>query len=223
MSDNQQIFERWLLGEISTEQCEAQLQHAPQWLARMANAQALQQDARRPMFDAVPEFDSSAAFARQWQRSKPQRSWWPQLSLALSCAAMLISVSPARVELRDGSFTVRWQDTQSEVDAAVSVALSTYQREQQQWLAQQLDFQQQNTSSQLVLLKDYLQDELKRDQRNDMLQLVEYLNQQRQADWQYWQDNYQPVQAPYRPGNTYYRDTDTGSNNRTPNNGVTNP
>ena len=88
--------------------------------------------------------------------------------------------------------------------AAVNHALLAYQKEQQQWLVQQLDTQQQSTSSQLVLLKDYLQDELKRDQRSDMLQLVEYLNQQRQADWQYWQENYQPMQAGYRPADSYY-------------------
>ena len=125
---------------------------------------------------------------------------------------MLISLSPAHLEVRDGSLTLSWRNTQQEIDNAVSSALTSYQLEQKQWLAQQLDYQQQNTSSQLVLLKDYLQDAFKREQRSDMLQLVEYLNQQRQADWQYWQENYQPMQANYRPADTYYLSpTNTGA------------
>ena len=124
---------------------------------------------------------------------------------------MIISLSPAQLQLKDGSMTLSWQNSQAEVNAAVSTALTAYQHEQQQWLLQQLDFQQQNTSTQLVLLKDYLQNELKHDQRSDMLLLVEYLNQQRQSDWQYWQENYQPVQANYRPTDSYYLSpTNTG-------------
>uniref|UniRef100_A0A486XLT0 Uncharacterized protein n=1 Tax=Rheinheimera sp. BAL341 TaxID=1708203 RepID=A0A486XLT0_9GAMM len=204
MSNNQQIFEQWLEGSISTEQCARELQGDALWYGRLKNALALNADARTPEFTAIPAFDSSALFASQWQRPALKRSWWPQISLALSCAALLISLSPAQLRLQDGSLTLSWQNPKAEVEAAVSSALTAYQQQQQQWLAQQLDFQQQNTSSQLVLLKDYLQDELKRDQRSDMLQLVEYLNQQRQADWQYWQENYQPMQAGYRPADSYY-------------------
>ena len=204
MSNNQQIFEQWLDGSISTEQCAAQLQHDPLWYERLQQAQAIRTDAMAPGFELIPDVDSSALFAKQWQRPKPSRNWWPQVSLALSCAAMLISLSPAQFQLRDGSLTLSWHNPKAEIDAAVDTALTAYQQQQRQWLAQQLDFQQQNTSSQLVLLKDYLQDELKRDQRSDMLQLVEYLNQQRQSDWQYWQDNYQPMQAGYRPVDSYY-------------------
>ena len=210
MSNNQQIFEDWLEGKLTEQQCQALLKDDATWLTRMASARALVQDATQPRFEAVPEFDSSALFAKQWQRPKLQRSWWPQLSLALSCAAMLISLSPAKFQLQDGSLTLSWQNSQKEINNAVSHALLAYQKEQQQWLVQQLDTQQQSTSSQLVLLKDYLQDELKRDQRSDMLQLVEYLNQQRQADWQYWQENYQPMQAGYRPASSYYSPTNTG-------------
>ena len=204
MSNNQQIFEQWLDGSISTEQCAAQLQHDPLWYERLQQAQAIRADAMAPGFELIPDVDSSALFAKQWQRPKPSRNWWPQVSLALSCAAMLISLSPAQFQLQDGSMTLSWHNPKAEIDAAVSTALTAYQQQQQQWLVQQLDFQQQNTSSQLVLLKDYLQDELKRDQRSDMLQLVEYLNQQRQSDWQYWQENYQPMQAGYRPADSYY-------------------
>lgn len=212
MSNNQQTFEDWLDGKISTAECEEHLQHDAAWLARMQNAMALRSDAARPAFEAIPQCDTSSMFANQWQRAKPQRNWWPQISLALSCAAMLISLSPAQLQLRDGSLTLSWQNSQQEIDSAVNKALVSYQQEQQQWLAQRLDFQQQTTSSQLIQLKDYLQDELKRDQRSDMLQLVEYLNQQRQADWQYWQDNYQPMQAGYRPTESYYLSpTNTGA------------
>ncbi len=204
MSDNQQIFEDWLDGKITTRQCAAQLQHDALWYSRMQKTQALQADAQTPLFEPVPGFDSSALFARQWQRPAPRRSWWPHISLALSCCALLISLSPARLELQHGSLILRWQDTQSEINAALNHVLSGYQREQQHWLVQQLDDQQQSTHAQLLLLKDYLQHELQRDQRSDMLQLVEYLNQQRQADWQYWQENYQPMQAGYRPADSYY-------------------
>lgn len=215
MSNNQQIFEDWLNGNITEQQCAQQLQHDPVWYGRMQNTLALQRDAAMPQFEAIPQFDSSEFFARQWQRPKPRRSWWSQLSLALSCAAMLISLSPARLQVNGGALTLSWQNTQAEIDTAVTTALTTYQAQQQQWLAQQLDYQQQQHNAQLVVLKDYLQDELKRDQRDDMLQLVEYLNQQRQADWQYWQENYQPMQAIYRPAQgNYFESSD---------NGVTNP
>ena len=142
MSNNQQIFENWLAGKISTGECAELLQHDATWLARMHNASALRADAARPEFNAVPQVDTSSIFANQWQRSKPQRSWWPQISLALSCAAMLISLSPAQLQLKDGSLTLSWHNSQQEIDSAVNKALVSYQQEQQQWLAQQLDFQQ---------------------------------------------------------------------------------
>ena len=204
MSNNQQIFEDWLDGKISEQQCAQLLQHNALWYQRMQDALIVQQDARSARFDDIPQFDGSSMFARQWQRSAPKRSWWPQVSLALSCCAMLISLSPARLQLDNGALTLRWQDPQASITAAVNAAVNEQQAAQQLWLTQQLNFQQQQSNSQLVMLKDYLQDELKREQRTDMLQLVEYLNQQRQSDWQYWQDNYQPMQASYRPEDNYY-------------------
>ena len=210
MSKNQQIFEQWLDGKISTEHCSQQLQHDPVWSARLQNALAVQQDASVPAYESFTSYDSSALFASQWQRPKLQRNWWPQLSLALSCAALLLSVSPVQLRLQDGNLTLSWHNAEQDVEAAVNSVLTNYQQQQQQWLVQQLNFAQQNTASQLVVLKDYLQQELKRDQRSDMLQLVEYLNQQRQADWQYWQDNYQPTQATYRPNNNYLTPTISG-------------
>ncbi|MFN6972552.1 MAG: hypothetical protein ACK4NN_16900, partial [Rheinheimera sp.] len=69
----------------------------------------------------------------------------------------------------------------------------------------QLLNQQQQQATQLVLLKDYLTENEQKARRGDMIELVEYLNQQRQADWQYWQDNVQPTQARQDYGNNLQR------------------
>mgnify|MGYP006206069677 CR=1 FL=1 len=73
--------------------------------------------------------------------------------------------------------------------------LASYRKEQQDYLQTQLQNTQQQQASQLILLKDYLTEQQTKERRTDMLELVEYLNQQRQSDWHYWQENYQPSQA----------------------------
>lgn len=206
MPDHQQIFEDWLAGKISDKQCAEQLQHDSVWYNRMQQTQALQQHARQPVYGNIPHIDTSTMFRQQWQTpAKPQRSWWPQLSLALSCCAMLISLSPLQLQLNDGSLALSWQkSSNNDTLTSVQTLLAQQQQAQQTWLAQQLQLQQQQSAAQLVLLKDYLQDEFQRGQRRDLLEVVDYLNQQREADWHYLQTNYQQMQASQRqPALTY--------------------
>jgi hypothetical protein len=91
--------------------------------------------------------------------------------------------------------------------------LASFQQEQQQYLQQQLLNQQQQQATQLVLLKDYMTENEQKARRGDMIELVEYLNQQRQSDWQYWQDNVQPTQARLDYNSSYQPNrTKTGVN-----------
>lgn len=205
MSNSQQVFDAWLAGEVSASACRAALANDPQWLSRFETASSLQQLAAQPQYSVPPQIDVSTMFRQQWgHKPKTSRSWWPQLSMAMSAFAVVLSISPLQLQLKSGSIALTWQQDQSaDLQQQLALQLASYKTEQQQYLQQQLQLQQQQQTSQLVLLKDYLTETEQKNRRGDMLELVEYLNQQRQADWQYWQDNVQPSQArlDYRPAN----------------------
>jgi hypothetical protein len=204
MSDNQQIFDAWLAGKLTEAECRSALAQDAQWLSRVEMAATLQHMASRPQFEHVPEIDTSRLFQQQWGRKKATFAWWPQLSVGMSALALLISISPLQMQSHQGGLTLSWGgNNEQQIQQQVTSLLASYKTEQQQYLQQTLQLQQQQQSAQLVLLKDYLTENEQKARRTDMLELVEYLNQQRQADWQYWQDHAQPQQASlnYSPDN----------------------
>ena len=196
MSDNQQIFDAWLAGKISDSECRAALQNDAEWLSRLHMALTIKQLAAAPQFDPVPDINTSQMFQQQWGRKKTAFTWWPQLSVGMSALALIVSLSPLQLQSHDGALTLRWSgNNEQQIQQQVTSMLASYKTEQQEYLQQTLQLQQQQQSAQLVLLKDYLTENEQKARRTDMLELVEYLNQQRQSDWQYWQDNAQPKQA----------------------------
>ncbi len=203
MSNSQQVFEAWLAGEISASACRQALASDAQWLARFETANTLQQLASQPAYQPAPPIDTQTMFRQQWGRTPTrQANWWPKFSVAMSALAVFISISPLQLQINSGSVALSWQgDTTAAMQQQLATQLASYKTEQQQYLQQQLQLQQQQQTTQLVLLKDYLTETEQKNRRGDMLEMVEYLNQQRQADWQYWQDNFQPRQArlDYRP------------------------
>ena len=97
--------------------------------------------------------------------------------------------------MQDSGLTLSWRGGQQMQQQQLETLLAGYRKEQQDYIQTQLQSTQQQQASQLILLKDYLTEQQTKERRTDMLELVEYLNQQRQSDWHYWQDNYQPSQA----------------------------
>jgi hypothetical protein len=201
MSNSQQIFDAWLAGDLSTDACRQALSHDAVWRARFETAAQLQQLARQPEYVPVPSIDTSSMFRQQWgHKTAPSTAWWPRLSVGMSALALIISISPLHVQVQNGGIALRWsevdpQQMQLQVQQQVAAQLASYKTEQQQYLQLQMQTQQQQQASQLIMLKDYLTEAEQKNRRGDMLELVEYLNQQRQSDWQYWQDNVQPTQA----------------------------
>jgi len=206
MLNNQQIFEAWLAGKLTNAECEQQLQSDSEWHGRFLTAQQLQRHAKTPSYAIVPDIDTSQMFRQQWGGRPAKRTWWPKLSVGMSALALIISISPLQLQLQDGALALSWkQSNPQQEQQQLRSMLASFQQEQQQYLQQQLLNQQQQQATQLVLLKDYLTENEQKARRGDMLELVEYLNQQRQADWQYWQDNVQPTQARQDYGNTPFR------------------
>ena len=195
MLNNQQIFEAWLAGKITASECEQQLDPQSEWLERFHTAQIVQRQAKAPFFAPVPEIDTMSIFAQQWQRPAKSSNWWPKLSVAFSVLALVVSLSPLELQMQDSGLTLSWRGGQQMQQQQLETLLASYRKEQQDYLQTQLQNTQQQQASQLILLKDYLTEQQTKERRTDMLELVEYLNQQRQSDWHYWQENYQPSQA----------------------------
>ncbi|KOO58876.1 MAG: hypothetical protein KAX67_05615 [Pararheinheimera sp.] len=195
MSNSQQIFEAWLAGKITASECEQQLDPQSEWLERFHTAQIVQRQAKAPFFAPVPEIDTMSIFAQQWQRPAKSSNWWPKLSVAFSVLALVVSLSPLELQMQDSGLTLSWRGGQQMQQQQLETLLASYRKEQQDYLQTQLQNTQQQQASQLILLKDYLTEQQTKERRTDMLELVEYLNQQRQSDWHYWQENYQPSQA----------------------------
>ena len=59
MLNNQQIFEAWLAGKLTTAECEQQLQSDSEWYGRFLTAQQLQRHAKLPAYAPVPDIDTS--------------------------------------------------------------------------------------------------------------------------------------------------------------------
>ncbi len=97
--------------------------------------------------------------------------------------------------MQDSGLTLSWRGEQQMQQQQLETLLASYRKEQQDYIETQLAGTQQQQASQLILLEDYLTEQQNKERRTDMLELVEYLNQQRQSDWHYWQENYQPSQA----------------------------
>lgn len=195
MSNSQQIFEAWLAGKITASECEQRLDPQSEWLERFHTAQIVQRQAKAPFFAPVPEIDTMSIFAQQWQRPAKSSNWWPKLSVAFSVLALVVSLSPLELQMQDSGLTLSWRGGQQMQQQQLETLLASYRKEQQDYLQTQLQNTQQQQASQLILLKDYLTEQQTKERRTDMLELVEYLNQQRQSDWHYWQENYQPSQA----------------------------
>lgn len=195
MSNSQQIFEAWLAGKLTASECEQQLDPQSEWLERFHTAQIVQRQAKAPFFAPVPEIDTMSIFAQQWQRPAKSSNWWPKLSVAFSVLALVVSLSPLELQMQDSGLTLSWRGGQQMQQQQLETLLASYRKEQQDYLQTQLQNTQQQQASQLILLKDYLTEQQTKERRTDMLELVEYLNQQRQSDWHYWQENYQPSQA----------------------------
>lgn len=195
MSNSQQIFEAWLAGKITASECEQQLDQTSEWHSRFQTAQMLQRQAKAPFFAPVPEIDTMSMFAQQWQRPTKSSNWWPKLSVAFSVLALVVSLSPLELQMQDSGLTLSWRGEQQMQQQQLETLLASYRKEQQDYIQTQLQGTQQQQASQLILLKDYLTEQQTKERRTDMLELVEYLNQQRQSDWHYWQENYQPSQA----------------------------
>ncbi|MBU1620283.1 MAG: hypothetical protein KJ556_11075 [Gammaproteobacteria bacterium] len=198
MSNSQQIFEAWLAGKITASECEQQLDQNTEWYSRFQTAQMIQRQAKAPFFAPVPDIDTMSVFAQQWQRPTQSHSWWPRLSVAFSALALVISLSPLEMQMQDSGLTLSWRGGQQIQQEQLDTLLASYRKEQLDYIQIQLQNTQQQQASQLILLKDYLTEQQTKERRTDMLELVEYLNQQRQSDWHYWhywQENYQPSQA----------------------------
>ena len=195
MSNSQQIFEAWLAGKITASECEQQLEPNTEWYSRFQTAQMLQRQAKAPFFAPVPEVDTMSMFTQQWQRPAKSSTWWPKLSVAFSVVALVVSLSPLELQMQDRGLTLSWRGEQQMQQQQLETLLAGYRKEQQDYIQTQLQSNVQQQASQLILLKDYLTEQQTKERRTDMLELVEYLNQQRQSDWHYWQDNYQPSQA----------------------------
>ncbi|CAI3792578.1 hypothetical protein [Rheinheimera sp. MM224] len=195
MSNSQQIFEAWLAGKITASECEQQLDQNSEWYSRFQTAQMIQRQAKAPFFAPVPEIDTMSMFAQQWQRPAKSNNWWPKLSVAFSVLALVVSLSPLEMQMQDGGLTLSWRGGQQMQQQQLETLLASYRKEQQDYIQTQLQGNVQQQASQLILLKDYLTEQQTKERRTDMLELVEYLNQQRQSDWHYWQENYQPSQA----------------------------
>lgn len=196
MSNNEQIFADWQAGQLTDDECKQALAADSLWRDRLETALVLQQMAKQPCYAPIPDIDTSQFFQKQWGRRPSQFRWWPQLSVGMSALALLISLSPLQMQSHANGLTLSWgSSSPAQVEQQVATMLATYKTEQQQYLQQTLLLQQQQQNAQLVMLKDYLTETEQKARRTDMLELVEYLNQQRQADWQYWQDHAQPQQA----------------------------
>ena len=109
MLNNQQIFEAWLAGKLTTAECEQQLQSDSEWYGRFLTAQQLQRQAKAPSYAPVPDIDTSQMFRQQWGHKTAKTAWWPRLSVGMSAMALIISISPLQLQLQDGALALSWK------------------------------------------------------------------------------------------------------------------
>ncbi len=188
MSNQEQLFEQWLSGDLDLnqqQQIEQELSQDPIWKERMNRARQIDFLASTKEPVQVPNWDRGATYTAD------NTSWWgwqglPAMSMAFSCLALALVIFKVEVAVNDSGLLVSFggqvEQEQQQVVKLVDDKLAQFAQEQAVLLANfsvdQANMQQQGN----LQLATYILDTSRQERKEDISDFVTYINQQRKDD-----------------------------------------
>ncbi|WP_416305457.1 hypothetical protein [Neptunicella sp. SCSIO 80796] len=186
MSDLEQQFELWLEGKLNAaerQEFEQQCQTDPVMAERLATAKIARQQVQAYQTREVPRWDAAATFATS---SEPRGwfQWQGSLSFGLSILAICMVLFKVEIQVTDGAMTLSFagKQQQQQVEKLVNDKLDQFQQNQQLALAdfsQTMQDQQKLNNAQLT---NYLLTSNREERREDFVELIKFVNEQRSDD-----------------------------------------
>lgn len=191
-SEQSDKLAQWLEGQLSDEE-QRQFQQAcsedTDFAQRVATAARIEAMAQEPDSEPVPHWDIAATMGPQSQRESQNTPWWAwrgwsPVSMAMSCCAIALLSLQAEFKVEQGAVTLSFaqQPDVQAVQTQVTDAMQQYEQRQQQLLQQQrVQLQEQQLALNTQLTR-YLLDTSRQERREDIVELIKFVNQQRDDD-----------------------------------------
>jgi hypothetical protein len=187
-------FERWMAGENLSEKELTELQMHPEWSERMMAVESMNRMAAlaEQEIASVPKWDRDSAFNTYLKKPK----WWQTqgLSVAAMCFsvfACMLLVFDVRVAMGPDGVRIASTDTMQRIE--LERKFNELARENNLAIQTRLDnfqAQQQQSTAQLV---NYVLNSSRTERKEDIQDVVEVLQQQRESDMLFLRDQFKDV------------------------------
>lgn len=186
MSDLEQQFERWLEGKLSPaeqQQFEQQCQSDPLMADRLVMAKTAKRQVHAYEQRDVPQWNAAATFAVN-NEPKGWFQWQSSLSFAMSILAICMVLFKVEIQVNDGAMTLSFagKQQQQQVEKLVSDKLDEFQQNQQLALADFSHTMQEQQKLNNAQLTNYLLTSNREERREDFVELIKFVNEQRSDD-----------------------------------------
>lgn len=178
-------FEQWLDGEQVDSKTRESWQHDESLKDLYDTGLYLKHQAECFEQQEVPNWNREATFAGA-DNKKDWFSWFnvsPALSMAMSIVAICMVLFKVEVQIGDNGLLVTFaQDHKQQMMQQMDAKLAQFGRDQQLIMANYVDDIQQQQNQEMTQLASYLVQSSRSERREDMQELVQYLNARRDDD-----------------------------------------
>lgn len=185
MSTDKQTFEDWLDGKTVDSPTEQSWHDNDELKDHYETGLWLKHQAQCYSEESVPQWDAESTFAFK----KEQKDWFgwlrvtPQLSMAMSVAAILMVLFRVELQFNDDGVLLSFAGNSSQkMDALMDEKIKRFGRDQQIVLASYMDDIQAQQQQDVTQLASYLVNASRTERKEEMGALVSYLKDQRDED-----------------------------------------
>jgi hypothetical protein len=189
MPTNKEAFEQWLDGKTVERENEQNGHDDEQLEGYFETSLWLKHQAEYFEEQPVPEWDRGATFNPGIHKSEAKRDWlsWlrvpPGVSMAMSVAAILMVLFRVEIHFGDNGLLLTFAgDSARQTQLMMDEKLREFGRDQQIIMANYVDDIQTQQRDGITQLATYLVDTSRQERKEDMHELVSFLNVQRDDD-----------------------------------------
>ena len=167
----------------------------PELAARYETSLKLQQQAECYDEVDVPDWDRGATFIQRQTTAWWQWGGWPVTAMATSFAAILLVLFQVRVQVNDQGLMVNFGDSsEQQMQQVLDRKLKEYAMEQQLILTNYLEDHRAKQQKNTLELVSYLVKSGREERREELSDLVSFINEQRDDDNQFYMNQFKQLQ-----------------------------
>ncbi len=145
----------------------------------------------------VPNWNRASTFSHR-QHKPTERPWWQANILALSsmtmsAVAIMLVLLNVQITSSDQGLLITLGDNQSHVEKQLNDRLEDFAAEQQTSLARYIESREQLQQQQTLQMVNYLVDTSRKERKEELNDLVSYINEQRYDDRQTYKHQIQTL------------------------------